>query len=67
MLPLLLLSPNQLVKTPCLYLGVRRLVLQLYRGKIKSHLESICKLKIGATHTHALLSASVSKGLNSYM
>jgi len=44
---------------------------QIYPSKteaeIKAHLESIHKLKIGATHTHALLSASVSKGLKSYM
>jgi len=32
-------------------------------AEIKAHLESVCKLKIRATHTHALLSASVSKGL----
>jgi len=44
---------------------------QIYPGKteaeIKAHLESIRKLKIRATHTHALLSASVSKGLKSYV
>jgi len=44
---------------------------QIYPGKseaeIKAHLESIHKLEIGATHTHALLSASVSKGLKSYV
>jgi len=42
---------------------------QIYPGKtnseIKAHLERILELKIGATHTHALLSASVSKGLKS--
>jgi len=44
---------------------------QIYPGKteaeIKAHLESIRKLEIRATHTHALLSASVSKGLKSYL
>jgi len=30
-------------------------------------IESVRKLKTGVTHTHALLSASVSKGLKSYM
>jgi len=44
---------------------------QIYPSKtdaeIKAHLESICKLEIEATHTHALLSASVSKGLKSYV
>jgi len=44
---------------------------QIYPGKteaeIKAHLESVCKLEIRATHTHALLSASVSKGLKSYV
>jgi hypothetical protein len=43
----------------------------LYPGKgdndIKAHLESVCKLEIGAVHTHVLLSASVSKGLRSYV
>jgi len=44
---------------------------QIYPGKteaeIKAHLESVHELEIGATHTHALLSASVSKGLKSYV
>jgi len=44
---------------------------QIYPSKtdpeIKAHLESIHKLEIGATHTHALLSASVCKGLKSYV
>jgi hypothetical protein len=44
---------------------------RVYPGKtddeIKSHLESVRELEISATHTHALLSASVSKGLRSYM
>jgi len=38
---------------------------QIYPNKteaeIKAHLESVCKLEIRANHTHALLSASVSK------
>jgi len=42
---------------------------QIYPGKteaeIKAHLESVRELKIGATHTHTLLSASFSKGLKS--
>jgi len=44
---------------------------QIYPSKteveIKAHLESVCKFEISATHTHALLSASVSKGLKSYV
>jgi hypothetical protein len=44
---------------------------RVYPGKtdneIKSHLESVRELEIGAAHTHALLSASVSKGLRSYV
>jgi len=32
----------------------------------KAYLESILKVEICATHTHVLLSASVSKGLKSY-
>jgi len=39
----------------------------LTEAEIKAHLESFHKLKIGATHTHALLTASVSKGLKSYV
>jgi len=42
---------------------------QIYPSKteaeIKAHLESVHELNIGANHTHALLSASVSKGLKS--
>jgi len=44
---------------------------QIYPSKteaeIKAHLESVHKLKIRATHTHALLSASARKGLKSYV
>jgi len=44
---------------------------QIYPSKteaeIKAHLESVRELEIKATHTHALLSASFSKGLKSYV
>jgi len=37
------------------------------KAEIKVHLKSSQELEIGATHTHALLSASISKGLKSYV
>ena len=52
-------------------LSTAKINAQIYPGKteaeIKAHLESVHELEIGATHTHALLSASVSKGLKSYV